>query len=419
MTIKDLKINAKNIPMKCLLAFMFICPVYYNNGKYMGFFQNRIEKEEIFQLGATILFSVIILENVYLSAFLIWSAFLYAYFNFPSIGGNYVINIFWGCLIYQMVYMVVNKENYEKVFDAILWFCAANLILIFLQLNNFDTFYTQKLNNGISNAQPVGFMGIKAHMGILFALALPLMARKNTWVALVFFVPIYISECSVAMVGGIAAFLFHLYENEFYMTRKKFLAFLLVFSVAGGLYVWHDSKARMMTNRLNVWKLALKDALVHPLTGWGLDSFRNVGEFKPFLYFSNNVTNEATKFAYDKENNKWIPTKGFQVPYRFEGEKQIPNVSPWDNPHNEYVGLFYEFGLFGLLLLIAFFKNIRRRYFSTGACSAACGFFIALLIVSTGQFPFHVARLAYLIVIMLAIYYKITDEVKNEVENER
>jgi len=393
MTLSNLSL--KNLNLRLLLAFMAICPVFYYNGLMFGKSTLRIGQEQFFQLGATVLFSVVILENIYISLFVLLTVFLYAYYNFPPIGGTYLINIFFGAVLYQIAYKVVDRQNVAKFYNVLLWLAVLNIAWMALQFANFELIFVE-YGKGF-NSDHVGMLGLKAFMGMFFAMCIPFMCRLNPWIAGLFFIPIYYSECAVAAVGGLAALGWHIWNQN----KKAAIAFLCAASLLGAAYVYKDSKANMYTNRFSVWKESLRDAFKHPILGWGLDSFRNVGDLKPFMYFTKDTDNECVKFYLHKETQSLVPPKSLPPG---------TNVNPWDHPHNEYISLLYEFGLFGVLIFVLLVRDIKRRFLNDEYVIPLIGFFITILIFSLGQFPFHVARIGYAIPIFLGVYYKLTEE---------
>ena len=62
-----------------------------------------------FMLGLMVIFGLL-LRNIWLTLFLGWTVFLFAFFKF-EIGLIYVTNIFFGCLLYYLVKVVFKKEH--------------------------------------------------------------------------------------------------------------------------------------------------------------------------------------------------------------------------------------------------------------------------------------------------------------------
>lgn len=404
MKLTDLKTS--NLGIRLLLFFIFFCPIFYYNGINLGNHTLRIGQEQFFQLSATILFACLILENIYLSAFLLLSIFLYCYYGFPNIGGAYVTNILFGCIIYQVSYNCINKKNIKMVYIALIGLCIVNAIYMILQRLGYDFIYCDigKSYQG----DHVGMFGLKAFMGMFFAMCIPFIARFSLWLSLPAFIPAYFSNCTVAIIGGGVAFLWSAWNK----CRLTFWLSLIAIVIGSGVYAYQDSKMGMMEDRVKLWRIVAQDAFKKPYLGWGLDSFRHIEDSdnlsfdkKNFLYFRNQRTKDSGKFVYHEQTKSLVPPKDFYIP----GD----TLDPWDNPHNEYLQLIYEFGILGLIICFFFFKDIFRRYKESDYDEdlvAMTGFFMTILIFSIGQFPFHVARIGFLIPVIFGAYYKLTDK---------
>lgn len=319
-----------------------------------------------------------------------------------------VINIFLAFLVYELAYKTFNLKNLKVFYKCIIWLIALNSIWLIFQALKIDPVF---MNNGHYADMLVGCMGLKAFMGMFFALSIPFIARLNIWASIPLFLPIYLSECSVAVVAGGVSLLFTVY----FKSKKIFLALLLVFLIGASAFVLKDTKTGMFHDRFSIWKLSTRHAFAHPVMGWGLDSFRNVGKFKPFIYIKNPRSGESMALPYGnlvtyQETGQMPSFDGFFK----EGDK---GFDPWDNPHNEFISLFYEFGLIGVFIIALLWINIFKRFQIHEELIPFMGFFIGVLIISTGQFPFHVVRLGLLIIVALGIYYKLTDEIKRSVLN--
>lgn len=396
------KLNFNDFAWRVLLTFTMICPLYYNHMQVHGFKTMRMGHEQAFQLGITILFAVTFVENVWLAAFLLWSIFLYAYFNFPSIGGVYVQHLFLACILYQVTYHLVNRKRVIAIFKVVLALCGLNILFSFLQIFNSDPLFIN-LTTGKWNMDPVGIMGIKAVSGVFSAICIPIAMYFSPWLTLAILPALILSQCSSAVLATVVSVLFLAWQRS----KQIFFYMLVPIVIMGGMYVANDSKANMMTDRGNLWKVAMQDALVHPITGIGLDSFRNIGQMKPFIYFKDTTNNQAVKMRYVVEENVWLPPTNYKT--KKDDGTQI-TFDPWDNPHNEYVGIVYEFGIIGLLIFLALLWDITKRLYRDPLVITIFAVFLVYLVSSIGQFPFHLARTAHLSIILLACYYKLTDK---------
>jgi O-antigen ligase len=229
---------------------------------------------------------------------------------------------------------------------------------------------------------PAGLMGFKACMGVITALVMPvLLSRWNLRSKVgtgLLFIPLYLSKASICMLGGIVGVLFVLW---FKMSSKKiWLAIVLTLCVLGGLFVkFIDMPMAMMPTRLFQWQMTLRDCIVHPVTGWGLDSFARETAWKPFVYAMNPGLNS---------------TGGMHVDH-------------WDNCHNLYVQTMYEWGLVGLLILVGYVRGCFLRFSKAikDPNTVAMGaFLVVLLIVNIAQFPMFLSRTACFIIPIMALF---------------
>lgn len=405
MTIKDIKLN--DIGKKLLLTFIFVTPIFFTAKIDVGNSTLRLAQEQVFQIGALILYAVIMLENIYLSCFLLLSCCLYMVHYLC--GGEYLMNIFYACIIYQLSYKVINSENVEQVFKIMIWLGVLNAAYMLLQNLGIDFIFYDLSRPHHEIMKNIGFMGLKCFMGMLFAFILPFVLYYSWILGIFLFIPIMLSQSSIAIISACAVFGIYSYIRIQDKLRILIpvISVLLIFCA---MYTFNDSKMNMMTDRLNVWKLCLKDAFKKPITGWGLDSFRNItadGE-KNFNYFKNE-NNVAFHGIYINETGKFM----FPKEQQFEGNI----IHPWDNPHNEYVTILFEFGLFGIVLLVLLARDIYKRFcIHNEKQLALILFFISFAICSIAQFPAHIARLGIFLPVMLGIYYKLTDEIKGELE---
>jgi len=395
------QVHIKDFALKAFLAFMVLCPMYYYNSLDFGVASLRIGQEQFFQLGATVMFGLVLLENMWLALFLIWTVFLYSYYGFSPMGGNYVLNVFWGCVLYQVVYKLVNRHNVKLVFNAMMTVYIFNLIFVVFQLLRSDPLFTSE-TQGFYFGDPVGIFGLKAFMGMYVALCTPIILMwKGFFKYLVLAVScwlIYLSQCSVGAIALLTSILWH----TWFHSKRLFIALTLIGSLICGAYVYKDSKMNFMSDRWDVWKVSMQDAVIHPILGCGLDSFRNMSKTKPFMYFKNTITNKSERFHYHQDTNRIVAPEGFAKPDQA--------CDPWDHPHNEYVSIFYEFGIIPFIILGMLVWDMRRRFDKfTEMNVAMIGCFIAFAVFSIGQFPFHVARIGYLAPILLAIYFKLTE----------
>lgn len=405
MTLSKLKIN--DIGTWILGLIMTIIPIQYFYSPEFGVSSLRISQAQTFEICALVLFATFILQNVYLSLFLIWAIFQYAFLGFPGPVGATVLSILSGCMIYQATYAIVNEENVHKVFSFMIFIALFNMFYMIMQGFNWELLYMEFSSIGTYQHQLLGFMGLKAVTGMLFAMAMPFFAFRYPKLAGGLFIPIYVSECSSAMIAAIVAYLWQIW----YISKKWFIILTAFLLIGGSIYALNDSKAGMFTDRVNMWKVVLRDAVHKPILGYGPDSFRCVTSNKQFMYWKNVRTAETGRIDV-RDTVEYNNTHNYNLD-KYKFFKAGDSLDCWDNPHNEFIQLFYEFGIVGVLILCFFIYDIKRRFNrAISSMIPLIGFFMSLMIMSIGQFPFHLARVAIFIPIFLACFYKLSDSYK-------
>jgi len=402
MTLISLK--PKDLGIYIIGLMMILVPIQWFCDPSFGISAIRISQQQVYQVAAIGLFAIFVLQNVYLSLFLLWSLLLYCYFEWATPVGTIVLTILSACMIYEAIYRVVRKDNVKVIYGFMISFALINMAYMAMQGLGWELLFQEFTRPGYQT-QMIGFMGLKAIMGMLFAMCIPFFAYKYPRLSLGLFIPLYVSECSSAMVAGIIAYLWNLW----YVSKKWFILSVTVMLIGGGIYTYNDSHAGMFTDRMNMWKVVLRDAMARPIFGWGPDSFRCVTPQKQFMYWKNNRNNDCGRIDV-RDTVEYQNTGKYDLKKYGSFMNETDSINPWDNPHNEYVQLFYEFGVVGLVLLGLLSWDIHRRFNSdNGLLVPLIGFFFAVLIISVGQFPFHLARVGLFIPIFLACYYKLTE----------
>jgi len=374
--------------IRCIIVAILFIALF----NIQGISSNREAHQQMMML-AIIVLSGLMLKNIWVTLFLWWTVFLYSFFKFET-GSLYLSNIFFGSVLYLIVKTAFKKEHIDFFINGILWFTVANILFMTLQICKFDFMYDKvSYLHGIKqlfeNTKPSGFMGHISLMGVLMALSIPLLAtRRSKWAiagSLGLFVPLYLSKASLCVLMGLIGFIFVLW---FRMPKRIWFISIIILAIMGSLYLKFVDKPE--TPRIWLWKRVLRDCMLHPITGWGLDSFRNTTSYKDFKYQAQKeVFVNLDEFHRDVKVNK------------------VTYIQYWDNPHNLYVSLFFEFGLIGLFLLIAYFRQCTIRlknaikYPNT---IALAGFLLVFLGVSIGHFPIFLARFAVIIVPCIALF---------------
>jgi hypothetical protein len=352
--------------------------------------QEREIQQWGFMLGLIVIFGLL-LRNIWLTLFVGWTVFLFAFFKF-EVGLIYVTNIFFGCLLYYLVKVAFKKEHINFFINAVLWFTALNIAYIALQISGNDFIFRyiapdlSNLGQITPNITPTGFMGQRAVCGSFLALCVPLLASRDSKIAILgalgLFIPMYICRSSLAIWAGGVGLGFVLW----YKIPKK-VWFTIVAMVFLLCVVYYLKVEKPGYDRFPQWKRTLHDCMRHPVIGWGLDSFRNVTSYKDFRYMA------------EMHN---IPIG--EAIYPFWGKNVI---SYWDNPHNLLLSLFFEFGVIGLFLLGGYLRQCGMWFIKSlkePNVIGLFGFILVAMLVSQAQFIMFLARTAIIVIIGVALF---------------
>lgn len=352
----------------------------------------RTAQQVFFTCGVIAIVSLM-MKNFWITAFLLWTNCLFILYRF-ELGSLYLSNIFFGALLYLMTKLFFRREHVDGYLKVFLTFVGINLLFSVCQMFNWD-FIFRGVN--VEATEPCGFMAFRSAWGMLSALAIPVILTRPYKLALPMalgmFVPIYISDSSIAVIGGLAGFAVTLYYSRrywknWYKWRRQITACVaLVALILGGMYVTKkDNFQSSFKTRAGLWKVCMGDSVLHPITGWGLDSFRNVTKDKAFNYVMNLKHREGQ--SYD--------------------------VDIWDNPHNLYVSLALEWGWVGLGIAIGYIVFIFKRFMRSEKLPntvALFGVCLVTMILSIAHFPMFLARFTAFLIPMFAMYETITEDI--------
>lgn len=369
-------INYPKILRIFIVGFMFMCVT-----TIIGI-GTREAHQFFFMLGIMILFGLL-LRNIWLTLFLWWTVSLYTIFKF-QIGYVYLVNVFFGCILYYLTKISFKKEYIDFFINGILWVLAINLMYSVFQASGLDFVYEgseQLIGIGANYCPEMqkaisGFMGNTSVEATLIIFSLPLLLTRKGILSKIastmLLVPLYYLHCSMALIASIVITMFVLWWS---IDKKLWAAIAILIVLMGTFYIFKVDKPGV--ERLETWKTASYDAKHHPLKGWGLDSFRNFTEEKFFVYAMNG-----------KRVNGAI------------------HLDKWDNPHNLLISLFYEFGILSIIFLGGYIRHLVlwfKNAFKQPNTIALAGLIIGFFIMSMGHFPAFLARLAVIWIPSFAI----------------
>lgn len=386
--------NPRNAVKLFITCFIFLA-LWHLQG-----FDSRESQQFYFSCGIMAIMAFY-MRNIWITGFILWTLFIFVESKF-TLGQIYISNIFLGSLLYFLTKVSFKREDIDKYLRVFCYFIALNCLFMIFQTLNFDFtamgVYDTKDYGFVKlfrSSDPVGFMMFKGAMGMVMALAIPiLMTREyklSFLMAVGMFVPLYLSESSIAILAGVTGFLISLYYThrhwgKFYRFRRMVIVALSILLFLGAVtYLYKkDNADSSLRARTEVWYLALQDTMVHPIRGWGLDSFRSFTKDKNHIYA---INRGANKLGGITANN-------------------------WDNPHNILVSLPFEWGYPVFVFFIGYIAFLFNRFMRSERLPNTVALFsviIVTLVLSMAQFPLFLARTMAFIIPLAALYEVETD----------
>lgn len=399
-----------------ICLFLILCPIAFTPQMT----DIRVFQEHFYQVSAIVLISLFI-GNLWISAFILWNLYLFIH-NGAQVGSMQVGNIIFGALLFRFTRNYFKKESFTPYFKVFVGISLLSMLWMVLQHFGIDPIFIGKSANntvrfGQSYNDPTGLFALKAANAIYLSVALPAVLTVCPILAALFVPALVACRSSAAALGLLFAIPFYLW-NRF--GRKVGLIATSVMAIGAASFFWFDLKDDSMTfnSRFPHWHQVVRFSLLHS-QGYGPDSFRNHNKHKNFEFVSDRHYNPATLYQESDKKMIWVPY------YTNEGHKKELNtkdimdsegamqINKWQEAHNEYIQAFFEYGIFGLLLIIGFIAQIIRRfYFATKTLEVItlASMIAVFLLTSVTQFPFHLARLGFMFPILLGVFFSKTEK---------
>ena len=302
----------------------------------------------------------------------------------------------------------------EVIVTPLKYTLALSLIFMVLQGFHIDPISlpihgTEVITNESYNLMSGLFFG-EAFSGMFIVIVASLLTFFTPWIGVLLIIPAVLSRSCAVMLAYpfLIAFFFY------YRLRKWFIPCVIAMSLLGVGYMIHDERKDNLTfySRFEHWHLVFQKFCEKPF-GYGPDSFRNTNNLKNFMFYSDEDYNPGLviidgtqgKFQYHSaDRGKWVT--------RFNGRKPL-RPTAWQEAHNEYFQIIFEVGVLVFLIMIGFFNDVWKRFRLADKNNEVLGLFACLVvyaILSTTQFPFHLARISGIFGIILGAYYAKTDK---------
>src|SRR3990167_2077605 len=354
-----------------LKVFLIGCFVYFIPGQ-----QFYAPQEMFFQYGTLALVALCWIiprkrevSNLYFGIILIYALANTVLMHFVPETRMKLLNLFFGAILIKELAERIDL-NFKTIGNLLALFCAFNVFWLCLQIRQIDPVFTPMFAQNMPQIDKVGFMGLKANLGVLAALCAPFIYISNRFNLLICLPLLYFGQSSTAVAAFVACILFLTYFEH----KKTFWCLLALMVTAGSYYIFKiDMPEGQFGKRLIVWSAGINYlAGTQPWFGNGLGSWA------------------MTHFTTIQEN----------------GQPQ-----EWVWPHNSYLGWFFELGLTGIVLMYAFFKNMANNLrISFKSHRKAMAILIPLLAVSAFHFPWNIGRFAGFSCYMLACVFALLSE---------
>src|SRR3990167_9097814 len=201
----------KKICRCAVVAIIFIGSI-----QLIGLNDMREAQQTIFMLAMVSLFSLL-MKNIWITLFVLWTVFLYSFFKFTS-GSEYLSNIFFGSILYLITKKSFKRENINLFLECFLLFVFINIAYGVIQVLGYDFIFHKVVydysgeKEFFENMNANGFMGHQSIVGYLYASAIPILATRESkiaWLgAFLMFIPLVITKTSLCFLTGVIGLMF-------------------------------------------------------------------------------------------------------------------------------------------------------------------------------------------------------------------
>lgn len=399
-----------------LLLFILLVPTYYVWGMEMR------QAQMLFFQDAAIFLLAFAHINKYIGGFLFLALVQTYITKNTDLQQTHLFNLFFGAIIYQFIVKFMNIEEIKKYWWAFCALILLNLAWCGLQHFQIDPIFQMRDQQFQQTfTEYSGFFALPAFLGNYVAPLVPVCLSLNYFLVPAALLCLVISKSSFSLAAAYFASLFY------YWFRKRLVFWILLIVGGAGLIFYAvkiDFPTGQFTRRLKVWKLVTRVALMKQWIGYGLSNYRQftVAEVTPthevLITNAKNVggilgfvSDEANKYG-KPEIVEFIKTRNkdnFNIlELNQVMQKNGMDFHDWKPVHNDFLEVLFEMGIFGLLIVIGYLVDMFRRFWRYGRdnlpCLTMASALVAIIVVTFGHFPFHIARLAGPYVVLLAIF---------------
>lgn len=398
-----------------LFLILLLVPICYTSGDIRKF-------QETTMVVAGMAYASLFFGSIWITLFFLLNIGLFIW-NGCAVGSGQVVNIFIACILFTASRSFFQKRSMDILVNSFKILVLLNLSWMILQLCRIDPLFLRQDSLGVIQwgqpfMMPSGFFNYQAAIGMFFSLAMPFFFSFSTILPLLLLIPICLASSSACYLSGAVMAIYGIFYIRLFTFKRKIIYWLLFICIAfAGIFgIYRDFSIDKLTgnSRFENWHLYVKMSLNHPLFGHGPDSFRNTTIHKNYTFASDEDYNPLIMESMPDGNflaKYYSADEGKRID-RFKG--RVPkSFAEWREAHNEYIQVFFEYGLLGLILIGFFLYEIFRRFrLSTDSKEVRVlfGAILCYLAFSTTQFPFHLARIVIFLPIILGAFFAYTDK---------
>ena len=390
-------------------AFLFLVPIFM----FSGAGETREVQEKFFQ-GSAMIFASLFFGNIWYTCFFLLNMVLFVVYGAQT-GASQVLNVFVTGLMFACSRNFFKDRELKHYLKPLFLLTVLTLLYSIFQIFRADPLgFPQSASGEMMTGMSNQINGLFFHTifhSMFLAIVFPALILSGIWAGWLLLIPIMFLKCS----GAILATAFVVPFITYFKRPKAFVPLLIIMGLLAGGFTIYDRVTDKKTYdaRFASWHMMIRYTLLNPL-GWGPDSFRNLNKYKKFTFKSDEEYNPMVLVRQDSTTEilKYYSIDPREMPEKFKNK--IPqNVSSWTEAHNEFIEFTFQYGIFGLIFMGLFLRELFTRFMVSDKNNEVLILFSMLMVFalsSTTQFPLHVARLGGLIGIILGAFWAKTDK---------
>ena len=278
-----------------------------------------------------------------------------------------------------------DKKYVKWIFNALFGLVLVHILWIVLQIFNLDPIFRSIKTSSLDNA--VGFCGSWDTSGAFLAITSPLLSFFHPLFLGLSLIGVFASRSSFSFVSLLVSSLGYL----FCVNKKAFKIALTSLCIGAFIFFAKVESVSLaqIKNRGLVWKTAISSAINEDI------SIR---------------TNKETLVKV--KGNMWV---GYGIGRFLNLFPRYPETTDFNNSsvgyfahaHNDYVEMFFDLGIVGVMLVLALLIDFIIRFIKTRKCKKVYVCFwaiMAYLLNASGYFISHIAVTGMLLTVFYGLF---------------